>query len=55
MNSNYLDMTNNEHNLLLEWLKYCEIQAECQDVCRLRTTYMNYALLFPDTRKTYKS
>ncbi len=40
-------MNNNEHTLLLEWMKYCEIQSECQDVCRLRVTYMNYALLFP--------
>lgn len=36
-----------ERVLLLEWQKYCEIQSECQDICRVRSNYMNYALLFP--------
>ncbi len=36
-----------EKILLNEWLKFCEIQSECQDVCRVRSNYLNYALLFP--------
>lgn len=40
-------MNYDEYNLLLEWLKLCEIQSECQDICRVRMNYLNYALLFP--------